>query len=296
MNRSAASRRARSQALSFKAYTIMTLRLGSLRTALAAFPLSLAMLVACSSANETAATGGTGGAGSAAVGVTTTAGNGTGSTSTGAASGGGGDAKLDGYGALTGACGDIDLDDLTTAMPELLENTLDFSMSPMFSDMLLSAQGQEMVAKGNLGGNSLYSEIFAYEVLHRCDGASLVKTEAEIVYATEGKKTDILLAIDGEKVGVSVVRAMSYPEGAPYPAEQALKVLEGKLSDILLSSANVGAEDKWKKQILAVIAQTPEHAQAIADAWATIDAATKADTIVLVTVTEGDDHFIYYNK
>jgi hypothetical protein len=213
----------------------------------------------------------------------------------GAGGAGGGDA-FNGYGALSGPCGEIDLDDILSPSPELLENLLDFSARPAFDVALLSPGGQEMFADGNLGGSSLYSEIFAYEVLYRCDAAALLKTEAEIIYAMQGKKTDILLEIDGEKVGVSVVRAMSYPKGSEYPVMQAYTVLEGKLSDILQSSANVDPQDAWKKQILSVIAQTPAHAGAITQAYAMIDAATRADTIVLMTVTEGDDDFIYYNS
>ena len=89
---------------------------------------------------------------------------------------------------------------------------------------------------------------------------------------------------------------MSYPEGAPYPVDQALGVLEGKLSDIIQSSSLVAPEDAWPKQILAVIAQTQDHADAITAAYDMVDAATKADTIVYITVTEGDDAFIYYGQ
>lgn len=192
-------------------------------------------------------------------------------------------------------CGEIDLDDLLSPDPSLVVSTLDFSQRPPFDPSLASPGGQALYAAGTLGGSSIDSEVFAYEVLYRCDDAALLKTEGEIVYAIEGKKTDMLVEIDGTKVGVSVVRAMSYPEGAPYPMAQALSVLEGKLDDILESSVNVDPVDAWQKQILAVIAQTPEHATAIADAWAALDAQTKADTIVVVTVTEGDDAFIYYD-
>ena len=133
-------------------------------------------------------------------------------------------------------------------------------------------------------------------MLYRCDGAALLKTEGEIVYATMGKKTDILVEIDGEKVGVSVVRAMSFPEGAPFPVSQAQSLLEGKLSDILQSSQNVAPEDAWQKQILSVIAQSSDHAMAIGQAYAMVDPAITADTIVLVTVTDGPDQFVYYNN
>jgi hypothetical protein len=212
----------------------------------------------------------------------------------GGSSGQGGDAPLDGYGALSGACGAIDLEDVLSPQPQLVENTLDFALEGALVTSDLSPGGQTMLAAGNLGGSSLYSEIFAFEALHRCDGAVLVKTESEITYATMSKKTDILVAIDGTKVGVSVVRAMSYPEGAPYPTTQAKSVIEGKLADILLSSASVAPADAWEKQILAVLAQTPDHAAAVAEAWGQIDPAVRADTIVFVTVTEGPDQFIYY--
>ncbi len=221
----------------------------------------------------------------------------TSSSTTGGMGGGGGEGggpPLDGYGVISGTCGEIDLEDITSDTPDYVTNGLDFTGRPMFDDMLLTAGGQEIVADGNLGGSSLYSEVFAFEVLHRCEGAELLKTEGEIVYQTMGKKTDILLEIDGERVGVSVVRAMSFPEGAPYPVSQAYDVLEGKLADILQSSANVAPEDAWPKQILAVIAQTPDHATAIEQAYDMVAEATKADTIVYVTVTEGDDDFIYY--
>lgn len=235
---------------------------------------------------------GTGGAGIGGAGA---GGNGAGGAGTGGAGGAGGAGPLDGYGALSGMCGEINLDDIESTDPAIFENGLDFSLRPMFDVSYLSPGGQAMYAAGNLNQSSLYSEIFAYEVLYRCDGAAFLKGEAQIVYTVDGKKTDLLVDIDGAKVGVSVVRAESYPKGSPYPVSQALNVLEGKLSDILQSSANVAPEDAWEKQILAVMAQTPEHAAAIEQAYTMIDAATKADTLVVVTVTEGDDDFIYYN-
>ena len=251
-----------------------------------------------SSDAATSSASGAGGASSAmGTGAGPSATSGVGGASTSASTGGaGGGAPLDGYGVISGVCGDIDLEDIASAAPQLLEATLDFTNRPVFDPMLLTAEGQAMVAQGNLGGSSLYSEVFAFEMLERCDGAKLLKTEAEILYATNSKKTDILVEIDGQKVGVSVVRAMSYPEGAAYPVSQALTVLEGKLADILKSSASVAPEDAWKKQILSVLAQTPAHAMAIEEAYTMIDPATKADTIVAITVTEGTDQFIYYGK
>jgi hypothetical protein len=234
----------------------------------------------------TGATGGTGG----------TATGGTGAGATGGSGGSGGSGMFAGYGTLSGMCGDIDQQDVLSPDPSLFGDALDFTGRPAFDISFLSPGGQAMYAAGNLNQSSLYSEIFAYEVLYRCEEAAFLKGEADIVYAINGKKTDLLIELEGQKLGVSVVRAMSFPKGTPYPVTQAFDVLDGKLADILQSSANVAPEDAWVKQILAVMAQTPEHAAAIEEAYTMVDPATKADTIVLVTVTEGDDDFVYYNN
>lgn len=60
-----------------------------------------------------------------------------------------------------------------------------------------------MAAESNLSGTSLYSELFASEMPHRCEGAKLLKTESKIVYATMSKMTDLLVEIDGEKSSVA---------------------------------------------------------------------------------------------
>jgi hypothetical protein len=150
-----------------------------------------------------------------------------------------------------------------------------------------------VLTDGNAGGSSLESEIFAYEVLARCEGASLLKTETEVVYDTAGKITDLLVDIDGLKIGVSVTRAVAFPFESAYTVEQAETLLTGKLADILESSANVSAADAWTKQILHVIAYAEGHAASLETALANIDDAIVADTIVYVTITDGDDAFIY---
>jgi hypothetical protein len=240
--------------------------------------------------------GGDGGAGgSGAFGGAGGAGGSGGSGGVGG-SGGAGGSPLDPYGAYSGMCGEVNLDDILSPDPQLLQDTVDFTGEPAFDVSLLSPGGLALYEGGNLGGSSIYSEAFAYEQLYWCDGATFLKGEGDIVYAINGKKTDLLVDIDGEKVGVSVVRAMSYPKGAAYPVSQAFSVLDGKLADILQSTMNVAPEDAWQKQILAVIAQTPAHAAAVAQAYGMVSAAHKSDTIVVVTVTEGDDDFIYYNQ
>jgi hypothetical protein len=203
---------------------------------------------------------------------------------------------LAGFGAISGACGVITTADLTAATPRLVQDTLDFGTTAYSAAHLgeLSAGGQHMIADDNLGGSSLISEVFAYEVLYRCELATLLKTEKEIGYADGGtKKTDFLVAIDGLKLGVSVVRAYVYPGTTPIDVAQATTELTGKLADIALSTAYAAPEDAWVKQILAVIAYNAGDAAAVATAWSGLAPSVQGDTIVVVTQTDGADAPLY---
>ena len=200
---------------------------------------------------------------------------------------------LDGFGALSGDCGVLTEALLSDAAPGLYVNTLDFG-AETFDASLLSEGGQKVYEDGNLGGSSLLSEVFAYEVLYRCELATLLKTEAEIVYTdTGGKKTDLLVEIDGLKLGVSVTRAYHYPPDDPYTLDLATELLTKKLGDLPLSTANVAPEDAWVKQLLSILAYTPEHAALIEESWLSLDAELRGDAILIVTATEGDDEELY---
>jgi len=207
-----------------------------------------------------------------------------------------GDVPVDGFGVISGDCGVLD-DELSSADPFFFDNAIDFGSDgyddPAERDQLTDG-GARMAATPNAGGSSLFSEVFAYEVLARCEGALLEQTETEVQYVTAtSKKTDMVISIDGERYGVSVVRSFVFPPGTPLSLAEASDRLQGKLDDILVSSANVVPEQAWDKQLLAVIAPEPEHVATLLEAWEGLDAATKADTIIYVTVSNGDDDFLY---
>lgn len=202
---------------------------------------------------------------------------------------------LPGFGTITGSCGVID-EQLLSPDPSVIVNAIDFGTDPWDNPAdlgLLTSGGQEMVADGNAGGSSLESEIFSLEVLTRCEGATLVKTETEVVYDVSGSITDILVEIDGMKVGVSVTRAVGFPRDAAYTEATATALLTRKLTDIQESTANVSAGDRWVKQILHVIAYADQHVAAMQAAYAALDPSVKADTILWVTRSDGDDEFLY---
>jgi hypothetical protein len=206
-----------------------------------------------------------------------------------------GGVPLAGFGELAGACGILDDSELLGPAPELFRGSITFARG--FEDPadrpLLTAGGLRMIQTPNAGGSSAMSEVFAFEQLARCELAGLLKTETEIVYDTQGKITDLEVVIDEHKIGVSVVRAMTFPFGEPYTVEAATTIMQRKLEDIQASSTNVSEQDRWEKQILAVLAYDDQHADMVEQVWSGFDATIRADTVLVVTVTSGDDLFIY---
>lgn len=200
---------------------------------------------------------------------------------------------LAGFGNITGACGPLALTDLESAQPSTFDTTIDFQMMA-FDAGALSDGGARMYGIPNLGGSSIESEVFAYEVLYRCELAELVATEAEVTYSqTQTKKTDLVVRIEDQTIGVSVARAFKFPPGSALSVADARSLLEGKFSDILISSQNVSPPYVWRKQILHVLAYDETARAAVIQAAMQIDPSIRADTILYVTRTDGEDAFIY---
>jgi hypothetical protein len=203
---------------------------------------------------------------------------------------------LPGFGALSGACGVLDEAAWADPAPRFVVNHLDFGADP-FDDAdvdLLTPGGQKIFDDDNAGGSSKMSEIFAFEVLARCELAELLKTEMEVDYLDEqGKITDLLVQVDGRKLGVSVTRAMAWPYDAEYTLEKAAELLEKKLAGIAASTANVAPADAWVRQALSVLAFGDAHAEALNQAWDALPAGTRGDTWLIVTVSDGEDLFLY---
>ena len=202
-------------------------------------------------------------------------------------------APLPGPGVLSGACGELDDTEWTSASPYLFRNAIALP-STGFDPSQLSPGGLKVWTDGNRGGSSLHSEVFSFEVLHRCELAKLLKTETFIDYTDAGgKKTDLLLEIDARKIGVSVTGAYHYPPTDPYTEAEAKTLLDKKLADLPLSQANAATQDAWERSVLHVFAYDSQHADVVQSAWAQVDAATKGDAILVLTVTDGLDDYIY---
>lgn len=199
-------------------------------------------------------------------------------------------------GTLTGSCG-IVRSQLLQATPSFELQHITFVSGETFGPASLSADAQRMLTTPNAGGSSIESEVMSFEILRYCEGAKLLKTETEILYMSVDSGvtniTDNLLEIDGKKVGVNPIRIYR-PSNVVLTDAAVKKDLSDKLTSIRNSSERVVPADKWVKQIMHVWTASSAATDAVKRMYPTIDAATKADTIVLVTETKGGG-YLYCN-
>jgi hypothetical protein len=201
-------------------------------------------------------------------------------------------------GTLSGSCGEVRAE-LVSVSPSVKVDSLTFVTGELYSKAFLSPGGDTLFDTPNAGGSSTESEVMSFEVLHACEGASLLKTETEVKYAPPqagqpNSITDLLVEIAGQKVGVSVTRAYKPSNQGPQSDAELKALLEKKLEGINVSSQRVLPEDKWVKQILHVFAASQASVDSALRVLPTISAATRANTIVVLTKTTGGG-FIYCN-
>jgi len=200
-------------------------------------------------------------------------------------------------GTLSGSCGLL-RSRLLDPAPALDHDKLSFVAGEAYVKTELSPDGQRLFDTPNAGGSSTESEVMSMEVLRACEGAKLVKTETEVLYAPPSDSgansiTDILVEIDGKKLGVSVTRAYK-PKSQGLTDADVQAVLVKKLEGINQSSLRVLPADKWVRQILHVFAVDKSASDAVERVWKTLSPALRADTLLLVTETQGGG-FIYCN-
>lgn len=198
--------------------------------------------------------------------------------------------RFDIVGDVSGACGTLRAM-LRSPTPSLVDNSIVFMMGEQYVRSALSPGGQRMYDTPNAGGSSVESEVISFEMLHHCEGATLHRTETEVMYqpvsdAGSNAITDLVVDIGGERVGVSVTRAWR-PMPLTYPESEVRTLLIDKLNGINRSSQRVLPADRWVKQILHVFVADMAMADTVRRIWNGLDATVRADTIVLVTLTRG---------
>jgi len=151
-----------------------------------------------------------------------------------------------------------------TIGPFCVLNRVDFVRKPSLAH--LSEGGRKIFTDPNAGGNSIFSEVFSYEILRSILGLKLERTEMELDYWPRGGKiTDYSVSTHcGNYLGVSVTRAMCRSEASIFEQEDAERLLTKKLEGIIQSSKNVYPKFYCDKQILHILAESDEIAYTLA--------------------------------
>lgn len=155
-----------------------------------------------------------------------------------------------------------------------------------FDDMDWSADALRMLNTPNAGGSSLLSEVLSCEMLNRCLGATLAKTEMEIRYLFAYQPiTDYTITLPNLSprvhVGVSVTRAFAF-KGA-YRKSDCRKLLWKKLSGILASTRNV-VDERFFKQILHVWVPNGKVARTVQATYKSLPIKVTRNTVVIISV------------
>eukprot|EP00296_Roombia_truncata_P007629 JP446074.1.p1 GENE.JP446074.1~~JP446074.1.p1 ORF type:complete len:383 (-),score=78.28 JP446074.1:272-1420(-) len=181
---------------------------------------------------------------------------------------------------------------MRTQSSGVIANAL-FSSSHNFTTRGLSASAQKLLFMENAGGNSEVSEALSFEVLRLSFGATLAQTEMELEYFPEGsKRTDYSCDIFGQRIGVSVTRAMK--NLGVFTAGDAFELLYKKLYGVHASTHAI-CNDTWHQQVLHIWAQTRDVARTLLAVYEALDSRLKGNTIVVVTVAL-EAHWVFDNR
>ncbi|CAO3573866.1 unnamed protein product [Mortierella alpina] len=155
-----------------------------------------------------------------------------------------------------------------------------------FDDMDWSPDAIRMLTTPNAGGSSLLSEVLSLEMLSRCLGAHLAKTEMEIGYLFVSQPiTDYSITLPNLSprlhVGVSVTRAFSF-KGA-YRRAECRQLLWKKLSGILASTRNL-VNERFFKQILHVWVPNGKVARTVQATYKSLPVEVTRNTVVVISV------------
>ena len=94
------------------------------------------------------------------------------------------------------------------------------------------------------------------ELMHRRFGATDVVTEMAIQYWCHNwKKIDYIATIHGIRTGVSVTRAMGYPDASTFTAEDATRLCHKKLFGLVVARAGISRAFSYERSILHCFCQ-----------------------------------------
>eukprot|EP00850_Spirogloea_muscicola_P022922 SM000318S12224 [mRNA] locus=s318:82405:84183:- [translate_table: standard] len=159
-----------------------------------------------------------------------------------------------------------------------------------FQQFCLGRDAARVATEPNAGGTSIVSESLSVEYFARRFCARNVVTEMEVKYRNPNwKKVDYICDIYGQRVGVSVTRAMSYPNPALFSHEEAHRLLCKKLCGLVVARQGVSLLHSFCMCVLHVWCETRRTAKMLQAEYNAVaeDLEVAEDVIMVLTVAEG---------
>lgn len=119
----------------------------------------------------------------------------------------------------------------------------------------------------NAGGNSRVSEAMSIEYFVAYFNAQDIVLEREVEYWFSSRMIDFLMSVQGKRVGVSVVRAMGYPNRTAFTLEKAIRLLQKKIDGLIVARRCVSKRHSFQHSILHVQCPDWRIAKQIRLAW-----------------------------
>ncbi|EFJ08370.1 hypothetical protein SELMODRAFT_428953 [Selaginella moellendorffii] len=165
----------------------------------------------------------------------------------------------------------------------------------------LGRDAMRVATESNAGGTSTISEWFlamdsscmqslSVEYFVRKFKATDVVTEMEVEYcAMNWKKVDYICNLYGQRVGVSVTRAMSYPNPEDFSPQMAYRLLYKKLFGLVVARHGVTDRHSFSQCVLHVWCETTTTAKLLQAQYKEVSEELDItdDVIMVLTVAEG---------
>ena len=162
----------------------------------------------------------------------------------------------------------------------------------------LSLAAKKVYNDPNAGGSSFNSEAMSADVLVQLFNAHSLVTEMEIDYCISNwKKCDYLITIFGHQVGVSVTRAMGYPDPSHFTLDDAEHLLHRKLFGLITARQGIKKRHRFTKSILHIWCEIDDVADLVTEAYnKLIDHELKDNVTIILTVSHYElSASIYYD-
>lgn len=165
-----------------------------------------------------------------------------------------------------------------------------FTALSSFLHFMLGRDAKRVRTESNAGGTSTISESLSVEYFVRRFQAKDIVTEMEVEYcALNWKKVDYICTLYGQRVGVSVTRAMSFPHPAEFSSQMAYRLLYKKLFGLVVARHGVSKRHNFSQCILHVWCETQHTALIMQQEYEGVakELDITDDVIMVLTVADG---------